>query len=123
MFLVIPVVYILIAVFIYQDALRLRKKGVSVYPGLIVGLILIGEYLSFWVSALSIFLFSSSSLLAFVPLIVYLTLRFTKYRNLALKGNPPLPPAPRWAFWFMIGAILIPFLFVAFIGLTLFNNW
>lgn len=108
MFGLFSLLILLVAIiWVYQDGLSLRKKGVPVNPGLVAGLIVLGEYfLSFTIGFLPYFL----GLL--IPIFVYLFLRFTQYQKSAALGNPPLPPARRWGFWFMLATIFVPVIFI-----------
>ena len=127
MFGFFPIIILLVAIiWVYQDGLSLRKKGVPINPGLVAGLIVLAYYLIFWISLVSPVFYRIpgyswfSYLIQFlIPILVYLVLKFTRYQKLVARGNPPLPPARRWGFWFMLATIFVPVIFI-FISFSFF---
>ena len=121
MFGLFPFIILLVAIiWVYQDGLRLRKKGVPINPGLVAGLIVLSYYLISWIGVIpslsykfKLFEYFGFGILfyfiqPFIPVLVYLFIKFTRYNKIVALGNPPLPPAPRWGFWFMLAAIFAP---------------
>ena len=128
-----PIIFLILLVLIiwlYRDGLGLRKKGVPIYPGLVVSLVILGTYLlTFLFNFGYLFRFRVPRFLDFIyflpyliPFAAYLLIRFLKYKKIAALGNPPLPPAPRWAFWLMIAIIFAPIIFIAFVLFSLFGS-
>lgn len=132
MFGIFPAIILLVAlIWIYQDGLSLRKKGVPINPGLVAGLIVLAYYLIFWISlASSVFYrilgysWLSYPVQLLIPILAYVILRFTRYQKIAARGNPPLPPARRWGFWFMLATIFVPIILVfAFFFFLFRGGW
>lgn len=122
MLFLLPLIYLILGFWIYYDAKRLRISGVNVYPGLAAGLVVLGFYL---LPFLTLLLFDAApQLLSYIsnysiavlmiiansvfPPSIYLALRFSKYRKIALQGKSALPQAPNWSFAFFIFSIIAP---------------
>lgn len=128
-----PIVFLIVIIWVYRDGLKLRKKGVNVYPGLVTGSIILANYLISWVrfmsfdtsdfSIMNILILGGNSFFSlfiqlFIPVLAYLILRFTWYQKIITRGNSPLPPASRWAFWFMVATFFIPIILLILTGLS-----
>lgn len=132
---------LILAIWVYVDAKKFRRRGVPVKPGIIAGLIVFISYAttfffgfggglfysfiprSVWRSLFGMGWFGGGVIIGVgIPLVIYLLLRFLKYEKVAALGGPPLPPAPKWSFWLFIGLLVLPLLLVGvFILFILFE--
>ncbi len=93
-----PIVFIVATIFgiwVYADALKFRKLGVNVKPGLVASLVII---LGILISS-SLDQYSQTSAVIFglgIPSLLYF-FRYRKYKKLAQTGGQPLPSEPLWS--------------------------